>query len=84
MTKTVANASGQMTCDAVAVGARLRAARQQAELTQEAVARRLGTTQSAIARLEAGRHRMSLEALSRTAEALGCEVSLVIAERAAS
>jgi transcriptional regulator with XRE-family HTH domain len=72
---------GRMTCEVVAVGARLRAVRQQAGLTQETLARRLGTTQSAIARLEAGRLRLSLEALSRTAEALGCDVSLVIAER---
>lgn len=71
-------------CEPIAVGSRLRALRERAGLTQAALAQRLGTTQSAIARLEAGRQQVSLTALSRTVEALGCDVSVVIVERKAS
>jgi UDP-N-acetylglucosamine 1-carboxyvinyltransferase len=70
-------------CDVHAVGARLRSLRQEAGLTQAAVARHLGTTQSAIARLEAGQQRLSLPSVKRIATVLGCDVALVIAHRAA-
>ena len=50
-------------------------------LTQAQVAEKIGTTQSAVARMESGRgkHSPSLATLSRYAEALGCklEVKLV-------
>ncbi len=50
-------------------------------LTQAQVAEKIGTTQSAVARLESGRgkHSPSLATLSRYAKALGCrlEVKLV-------
>jgi transcriptional regulator with XRE-family HTH domain len=50
-------------------------------LTQAQVAERIGTTQSAVARMESGkgRHSPSLATLTRYAEALGCslEVRLV-------
>jgi len=65
------------------VGARLRQLRQSAGVTQAALAERLGTTQSAVARLEAGHQRLSLAALRRAAWALGCNVRLIIAEREA-
>lgn len=68
-------------CDATAVGARLRALRRAAGLTQLELARRLGTTQSAVARLEAGRQRLSLAALQRAATELGCDVTVVISEQ---
>jgi transcriptional regulator with XRE-family HTH domain len=54
-------------CDGLAVGARLRGLRHSAGLTQAALAERLGTTQSAVARLEAGHQRLSLAALQRAA-----------------
>ncbi len=44
-------------------------ARQAANLTQAALARRLGTTQSAVARLEGGRVSPSVATLRRYAEA---------------
>lgn len=65
-------------CDAVAVGVRLRALRSAASMTQSELARRLGTTQSSIARLEAGRQRLSLAALQRVAAELGCDVTVII------
>ena len=68
-------------CSPLGVGERLRRLRQAAGLTQEALAKRLGTTQSAIARLERGRQRTSLEAVDRVAGALGCDVAVVIKQR---
>lgn len=70
-------------CDATAVGVRLRAVRRAAGLTQAEPARRMGTTQSAVARLEAGRQRLSLVALQRAATELGCSVTVVISEQRA-
>ena len=50
-------------------------ARARAGLTQDAVAERMGTTKSAISRLEsAGKHTPSLATLKRYAKAVGCEL----------
>lgn len=55
----------------------LLSARTRAGLTQDAVAERMGTTKSAVSRLEsAGRHAPSLGTLRRYAEAVGCELQL--------
>ena len=52
-------------------------ARSRAGLTQDAVAERMGTTKSAISRLEsAGKHAPSLATLRRYAEAVGCELQV--------
>jgi transcriptional regulator with XRE-family HTH domain len=53
-------------------------ARSSAGITQAEVAARIGTTQSAIARLESGRgkHSPSLATLQRYAHALGCRLEL--------
>jgi DNA-binding XRE family transcriptional regulator len=52
-------------------------ARSRAGLTQDAVAQRMGTTKSAISRLEAaGKHAPSLETLKRYASAVGCELQV--------
>ena len=53
-------------------------ARAERGLTQAQVAERIGTTQSAVARLESGRgrHSPSLATLSRYAEALGCKLEV--------
>ena len=60
-------------------------ARAEAGLTQGEVAARVGTTQSAIARLESAqaKHSPSVATLQRYAEALGCrlEIRLVSAKR---
>ena len=50
-------------------------ARAAANLTQEDVAKRMGTSQSAIARLESG-HRPSLQSLRRYAAAVGHKVEI--------
>lgn len=68
-------------CEARAVAARLRAVRQASAITQAELARRLGTTQSAVARLEAGQQRLNLATIRRVAEALNCDATLVIRER---
>lgn len=59
------------------MGARIRELRRTAGLTQSAVAAQLGTTQSAVARLEAGGAGLSLSAVGRVGAVLGCDVSVV-------
>jgi DNA-binding XRE family transcriptional regulator len=52
-------------------------ARTKAGLTQEAVAARMGTTKSAVSRLEAaGKHSPSVTTLRKYAQAVGCEVEI--------
>lgn len=52
-------------------------ARARAGLTQDIVAERMGTTKSAISRLEsAGKHAPSLATLKRYASAVGCDLQV--------
>ena len=53
-------------------------ARAEQGLTQVQVAEKIGTTQSAVARMESGRgkHSPSLATLSKYAEALGCKLEV--------
>jgi DNA-binding XRE family transcriptional regulator len=52
-------------------------ARSRAGMTQDAVAQRMGTTKSAISRLEsAGKHAPSLATLKRYASAVNCELQV--------
>jgi DNA-binding XRE family transcriptional regulator len=54
-------------------------ARVRAGLTQDAVAARMGTTKSAISRLEsAGKHNPSLATLKRYGAAVGCELHVTL------
>ena len=48
------------------------AARTRAGLTQAEVAERMGTTQSAVARLEGGKRQPSMRTVQRYASAIGC------------
>jgi DNA-binding XRE family transcriptional regulator len=55
----------------------LLAARAQAGLTQEEVATSMGTTKSAVSRLEgAGKHSPSVGTLKKYARAVGCDVEI--------
>jgi HTH-type transcriptional regulator / antitoxin HipB len=56
------------------LGEQLRALREAQHLSQAELARRMGSTQPAIARLEAGRVAPSLDTLDRAAAALGVEL----------
>jgi transcriptional regulator with XRE-family HTH domain len=60
-------------------------ARSEQGLTQAEVAERIGTTQSAVARMESGRgkHSPSLATLSKYAEALGCKLEVRLARERA-
>jgi DNA-binding XRE family transcriptional regulator len=59
-------------------------ARAQAGLTQEAVAARMGTTKSAVSRLEAaGKSSPSVTTLQRYAQAVGCRVEIKFVPAAA-
>lgn len=51
-------------------------ARSQAQMTQEDVARKMGTTQAVIARLESGRTMPSTRTLKRFADATGTQLKI--------
>jgi len=59
-------------------------ARSDQGLTQAQVAQKIGTTQSAVARMESGsgKHSPSLATLSRYAEALGCKLEVRLVRKA--
>ena len=60
-------------------------ARSRAGLTQDAVADIMGTTKSAISRLEgAGKHAPSIATLKRYAEAVGCDLQVKLVPHKAS
>jgi len=60
-----------------ALASQMLKARAKAGLTQDAVAERMGTTKSAISRLEAaGRHTPSLATLKKYASAVGCDLQV--------
>ncbi len=54
-------------------------ARQKAKLTQEQVAERMGTSQSAVARMESGRTMPSTTSLQKYAKAVGRQLKIVMA-----
>jgi len=58
------------------VGERIRAAREAAGLSQRDLAARMGTSQAAVARLEAGGVGATLTTLHRVAAALGLELGI--------
>ena len=64
--------------DEFAMARELIAARTQAGLTQADVAERMGTTQSTVARLEAGKAVPSLRSLQRYAQAVGCRAVVLL------
>src|SRR5580693_3444382 len=57
-------------------------ARNRAGLTQEELARKMGTTQPVVARLESGRARPSMRTLERLAKATGSRLLISFAPRA--
>jgi len=59
-----------------AIAAAVMRARTEAGLTQEELARRMGTTQSAIARLEGGKSRPSTATLEKLAIATGTRLKI--------
>jgi transcriptional regulator with XRE-family HTH domain len=62
--------------DEFALASELIRARASAEMTQEQVAKAMGTTQTAIARLEAGRAMPSTRSLQRFAKATGTRLRI--------
>jgi transcriptional regulator with XRE-family HTH domain len=68
-----------------AVASQMLKARSRAGMTQDAVAERMGTTKSAISRLEAaGKHTPSLATLKRYAAAVGCELQVRLVRQKAT
>ena len=67
----------QELADEYALVRELLAARSKAGLTQEEVAKSMGTTKSAVSRLEAaGKHSPSVATLKKYAQAVGCEIEI--------
>jgi len=64
--------------DEFALARELIAARTRARLSQAEVARRMGTTQSVVARLESGRRTPSMRTVQRFAQAVGGRVVVTI------
>ena len=62
--------------DEFALAAQLIEARKKAQLTQDEVAKRMGTTQSVVARLESGRPLPSLRSLKRYAQAVNSRIEI--------
>ena len=62
--------------DEFALASQLIEARKKAHLTQDEVAKRMGTTQSVVARLESGRPLPSLRSLKRYAQAVNGKVEI--------
>jgi len=62
--------------DEFSLASQLIEARKKAHLTQDEVARRMGTTQSVVARLESGRPLPSLRSLKRYAMAVNGKVEI--------
>jgi len=59
------------------------AARARAGLTQEALAQRMGSTKSAVSRLDSGgKHAPSVGTLQRNAKAVGCELKIELVPKA--
>ena len=56
------------------IGRRLRRAREAAELSQEAVGRRVGLSRASIANIEAGRQRFAVDTVYQLANALHVDV----------
>jgi len=65
--------------DEFALASQLIEARRRAQMTQEDVARRMGTTQSVVARLESGHPLPSLRSLKRYAEAVNSRIQIRVA-----
>ena len=59
------------------------AARSRAGLTQGEIAKRMGTTQSVIARLEGGKRQPSMRTVQRYAEVTGCRAVVRLETQAA-
>jgi HTH-type transcriptional regulator / antitoxin HipB len=68
----------QRTQRAAELGERIRALREAGGISQAELARRIGSTQPSIARLEAGRVSPTLETLDRVAAALGAELVVAL------
>jgi HTH-type transcriptional regulator / antitoxin HipB len=74
LASTAANAGLQRARRALELGERIRGLREAQGVSQAELGRRIGSTQPAIARLEAGRVSPTLETLDRVAAALGVEL----------
>lgn len=64
------------------IGGQIRAARLAADISQEALAAKIGMTRGNFARVEQGRTNVTLDTLLRIAKGLGVDVSVTFARKA--
>ena len=82
--KPAARAGYEKASLAYELGRQVRAQREAHGLSQRELAERMGTTQSVIARLEAGGSKPSISTLERVARALGSSLDIRFQKRAAT
>ena len=70
--------------EAFVLASAVMAVRSRAGLTQEELARKMGTTQPVVARLESGQSRPSIRTLERLADATGSRLLISFEPRAAT
>ncbi len=66
-------------CQRIKLAYEISQLRKKKKMSQEVLARKIGTTQSVVARMEAGKQNFSIDTLSRVASALNCEVKISFA-----
>lgn len=76
LAEPAARSSYQRTERAAALGRAVQASRERARLSQRELAERIGTTQSAIARMESGGVLPTIDTLERVAAALGARLEV--------
>lgn len=67
-----------------ALGRQVRSAREQARLTQEELAQRLGLTRTSVTNIEQGRQKIQVHTLYAIADAFGINVEMLLPRRAVS
>lgn len=66
-------------CQKVKIAYEIMQMRKKKRMSQVMLAKKIGTTQSVVARMEAGKQNLSLDTLSKIADAFGCEVKIAFA-----
>lgn len=84
LAKPVARAGYEHAQRAFALAAQLRALRESRGLSQAELARRIGSTQPAVARLEAGGVAPTIDTLERIGDALNLELAVSFSDRSRS
>lgn len=66
-------------CQRVRLAYEIMQLRKKKKMSQVELAKKIGTTQSVVARMEAGKQNLSVDTLSKIASAFNCEVKIAFA-----